>query len=138
MKDKVFASNEQIAYADILFYGCWAGLAIMLITYVLYVFGIIEPHIPMDVMPQYWTQPVGHYLEAGKVPSGWGWTALLGRGDFLNFIGIVLLAGLSIICYLRVLPALVRKGDKAMAAIACAEVLVLLLAASGIIGGGAH
>lgn len=138
MKESVHASPEQTAYADLLFYGCWAGLAVMLVTYSLYIFGIITPHVPLENMPQIWCNPVGTYLEKGNVPTGWGWTSLLKTGDFLNFLGIVLLAGLSIICYLKTIPALFRKGDKVMGMIAVAEVLVLLFAASGIVGGGAH
>ena len=138
MNNEVFASKEQTAYADILFYGCWVGLALMVATYLVYVSGVITPHIPLEDMPKYWSQPVGVYLEAGKVPTGWGWVSLLTKGDFLNFLGVVLLAGLSIICYLRVMPSLLRNKDTVMFWIAAVEVLVLLLAASGIVGGGAH
>ena len=138
MNESVHASPEQNAYADLLFYGCWLGLVIMLITYLLYVSGIIAPHVPLEQMPQYWSQSVSHYLEVANVPTGWGWISLLGQGDFLNFLGIVLLAGLSIICYLRVIPSLFRKGDKVMVFIAAAEVIVLLVAASGIAGSGGH
>ena len=138
MRESVHASPEQNSYANILFYGCWLGLAIMLVTYLLYVFGILAPHVPLDQMSQVWNKPVAHYLETAHVPTGWGWMSLLGQGDFLNFLGIVLLAGLSIICYLRVIPALYRKGDTVMAVIGTLEVLVLLLAASGIFGAGAH
>ncbi|MDL2290738.1 DUF1634 domain-containing protein [Desulfovibrio sp. OttesenSCG-928-F20] len=138
MKESVHASPEQTAYADVLFYGCWAGLGIMLITYMVYVLGILSPHVPLEQLPEYWSQPVAHYLEAAAAPTGWGWATLLGQGDFLNFLGIALLAGLSILCYLRTIPALFRKKDNIMACIAVAEVLVLLVAASGIFGSGGH
>lgn len=138
MNQSIHPSEEQLAYADVLFYGCWLGLVIMLITYLLYVFGIVAPHVPLEMMPEYWSKPVGHYLEAGNVPTGWGWTALLSQGDFLNFIGVVLLAGLSIICYLRIIPYCLRKKNTLMLCIAIAEILVLLFAASGIVGSGAH
>lgn len=136
-EESVHASAEQTAYADWLFYGCWVGLAIMIVTYTLYISGVISPHVPLEEMPNYWSQPVTLYLSKAGVPTGWGWTSLLDRGDFLNFAGIVLLAGLSIVCYLRVIPAFFRKGDTVMGVIAIAEVLVLILAASGL-GGGAH
>ena len=138
MKDNIHASSEQTAYADLLFYGGWLGLTLMVITYVLYVSGIITPHVPLEQMPELWSKPVSHYLEVASVPTGWGWSSLLSTGDFLNFIGIVLLAGLTIICYLRVIPSFFRSGDKVMGFIAVTEVLVLMLAASGIVGGGAH
>jgi len=138
MNNDIHASEEQTAYADLLFYGSWLGLAIMIATYSLYVSGILAPHVPLDQMPDLWNKPVTHYLEVAHVPTGWGWVSLLGTGDFINFIGIVLLAGLTIVCYLRTIPVLLRKGDKVMTYIAIAETLVLLFAASGIVGGGAH
>jgi hypothetical protein len=132
------AAPEQITYANMLFYGCWGGLALMAFTYVLYVTGLLPPHVPLDKVPLLWSQPVGTYLELGKVPHGWGWTVLLGKGDFLNFLGIVLLAGMTILCYIPLIPAFLKRGEKGFALMALAEILVLLFAASGIVGGGAH
>jgi hypothetical protein len=129
---------EQTKYANLLFYGCWIGIFVMILTYVVYLTGILGPHIPMEKVPTYWSQPVGHYLEEGKVPVGWGWVTLLGRGDFLNFVGIVLLAGLTVVCFLTLIPAYVRQKQWSFAAIALLEVLVLCLAASGILGTGGH
>ena len=131
-------SEEQSVYADLLFYGCWTALLIMIVTYLLYVLGVIAPHVPLAKMPDYWSQPVSVFLAEASVPTGWGWTSLLGRGDFLNFPGVALLAGLSIICYLRVLPMFLRKKEQLMFVIGLLEVLVLLFAASGIVGSGAH
>ena len=131
-------SEEQSVYADLLFYGCWTALLIMIVTYLLYVLGGLAPHVPLEKMPTYWSQPVSVFLTEASVPTGWGWTSLLGRGDFLNFPGVALLAGLSIICYLRVLPMFLRKKEKLMFVIGLLEVLVLLFAASGIVGSGAH
>ncbi len=136
MRD-VYPSDEQLKYADLLFYGCWFGLLLMLVTYLLYVTGIVPAYVPLHEMPQYWSKPVTFYLEQAKAPQGWGWAKLLGRGDYMNFIGVALLAGMSVFCYLRILPDLIRKRDK-LAVIAVLEVLVLLLAASGLVGAGGH
>ncbi len=131
-------SPEQTAYADLLFYGCWAGLCVMFLTYLLYMSGLLAPYIPLERMPEYWGRSVSVYLGQGRAPHGWAWVNLLGRGDFINFTGIVLLAGLSILCYLRILPGLLRKKDNIFFALAVLQVLVLLFAASGIVGSGAH
>ena len=132
------ATPEQITYANMLFYGCWGGLALMAVTYILYVTGIIPPHIPLDQVPLMWSEPVGTYLELGKVPHGWGWAVLIGKGDFLNFLGIVLLAGMTIVCYIPLIPVFMKRKEFVFAALALTEILVLALAASGIVGGGAH
>lgn len=132
------ASAEQVTYANMLFYGCWGGLALMAVTYLLYVTGLITPHVPLEKVPLLWSQPVGTYLELGNVPHGWGWAVLIGKGDFLNFLGIVLLAGMTILCYIPLIPAFLKRGEKGFALMALVEIIVLLVAASGIVGSGGH
>ncbi len=78
------------------------------------------------------------YLELGHVPVGWGWLALIGQGDFLNFIGIVILASMTLVCYIPLIPSLLKHGEKALATMAALEILVLALAASGLVNGGGH
>lgn len=132
------APAEQITYANILFYGCWSGLALMILTYIVYVTGILDPYVSMELVTKFWSQPVGEYLTQNNVPTGWGWATLLGKGDFLNFLGIALLGGLTIVCYIPVTLAYLKKKDMAFAVISILEVIVLCFAASGIVGGGAH
>ena len=132
------APAEQITYANILFFGCWGGLALMTLTYILYVTGIMEPYVSMELVTKFWALPVHDYLVENNVPTGWGWATLLNKGDFLNFLGIALLGGLTIIAYIPVTLAYFKKKDFAYAFIALLEVLVLCFAASGIVGGGAH
>jgi hypothetical protein len=132
------APAEQITYANILFYGCWSGLALMIVTYLIYVTGIMDPYVSMELVTKFWSQPVGEYLTQNNVPTGWGWATLLSKGDFLNFLGIALLGGLTIVCYIPVTLAYFKKKDFAFAIISLLEVLVLCFAASGIVGGGAH
>ena len=130
--------QEQITYANMLYYGNIAGLALMALTFILYVSGILEPHVPVEKLLHLWSGKAADYLHEGNVPHGWGWVNLLGTGDFVNFLGIALLAGMTIVAYIPLVPAFLKKGEKAMALIALGEVLVLIFAASGIVGGGAH
>ncbi len=76
--------------------------------------------------------------EKGHKMAGWSWLKNIGKGDYMNFVGIALLAGLTIFCYAAIIPALMRKKDTAFLIITVAEVLVLTLAASGILKGGGH
>jgi len=138
MSQEIETPREQILYANILFYGCWLGIFVMIVTYFLYVFGLLEPHVPLQRISQCWAEPVGKYVEGSGIPLGWGWVALLGKGDFLNFVGIVFLAGLTVLCFLTLVPAYVAQKRWIFAAIATIEVLVLILAASGILATGGH
>jgi len=130
--------KEQILYADILFWGCWGGLALMALTYVIYLTGFLAPHVPMDKITVLWSKPVATYLAEGNVPVGWNWVVLMGKGDFLNFAGIVLLAGLTVVAYIPLVPAYLKKKEPIFAVLALLEVVVLTLAASGLVSSGGH
>lgn len=134
----VQASAEQVTYANILFYGSWAGILIMVITYLVYVLGAMAPHIPLEEVPHYWGMSADQYLHEADIGAGWAWAALLGKGDFFNFLGIAFLGVLTIIGYLTLIPAYFKRQDLAYGTIAILEVLVLVLAASGILGSGGH
>jgi hypothetical protein len=143
-ENKATATAEQLLYARILEKGMYFGLVLMFLTYALYVFGIVEPAIPLNEIAGYWRQDVHSYLVAinntylhlDNLPTGWSWMALIGKSDFLNFVPVAILSGVTIICYLAIVPGLFRRGDKAYGIMAIAEVVILALAASGLLAVG--
>jgi hypothetical protein len=130
------AGPEQIRYAAILEKGMYFGLLILFITFAIYTIGIMKPHIPLNEVSKYWGLNVHDYLEATHTKAGWSWVGMLQYGDFINFIGVAILAGISIICYLAIIPILLRNKDTVFAVIAILEVVVLVFAASGIVAVG--
>jgi len=130
--------TEQLAYATILDKGMKVGLLMLIISFIIYLTGILTPYIPVNDLPKYWGMSVHKYLEATGIHPGWTWLGLVGKGDFLNFIGIAFLAGVTAVCYIRIIPILFRKKDMAFGIIAILEVIVLVLAASGILKSGGH
>ena len=140
----VTANEEQLLYAKILGKGMYAGLALLLLTFVLYISGIMEPAVPIEQLPNYWVMSVRDYSEAinrnflhrEHVVTGWGWLAVVGKGDFVNFLGIALLSGITVVCYLGIIPTLLRTKQTAYVWIAIAEVVILVLAASGVLAVG--
>jgi hypothetical protein len=132
------ATPEQLIYANLLEKGMYLGLLILLVTYLLYVLGIMKPYIPVNDIPKCWTMGVNDYLHHCNIQSGWAWTGMLSYGDFINFVGIAMLAGVTIICFLRIVPVLWKEGDKLYALFGLLEALILGLAASGILSGGGH
>jgi hypothetical protein len=132
------ASEEQLVYAGVLNIGMWLGLAVLVIPFFVYISGVLPTYVPIDNLPKYWTMRVHDFNVALNAPTGWGWVSLVGKGDYLNFVGIAMLSGLTILCYLVILPILFRKKDTAYAVLAIVEVLVLSLAASGLLKVGGH
>lgn len=130
---------EQIKYANLLLYCSWAGIGILAVTFLLYMSGIMGSYIPPAEISQYWGMSVHDYLLATGAPHGWGWLGMLGNSDYLNLIGIALLALLTVVGYITLLlPAYLRKKDIPYATIVILEITVLTLAASGILKVGAH
>ncbi|MBI4685697.1 MAG: hypothetical protein HY755_10915 [Nitrospirae bacterium] len=138
MEKKLKATEEQIAYAKLLDIGMKLGLLILVVTFIIYLTGIFTPHIPVNEISKYWGLSVHDYLKATNAPHGWGWVNLVNKGDFLNFTGIAFLAGVTVFCYLRIIPIFFRKKDTVYGILAILEVLVLTLAASGILKTGGH
>jgi len=131
-------SREQIIYANLLIIGVWAGIFILVTTYVIYLTEILPPHVELSVIPKVWGKGVAEFSEITHSPHGWGWVSLLGKGDFLNYIGFVLLALMTIFCYLVLVRGYVRQKNWIFSAIAILEIIVLSVAASGILGSGGH
>jgi hypothetical protein len=136
--------DEQLLYARVLEIGMYIGLLVLFITFALYVTGAVTPFVPLDEVSNYWHLGVNEYLEAVNddhlhlehPPTGWAWVTMVGKGDFLNFVGISILGGVTIICYLAITPLLWRKRDFAYLGMAILEVLVLSLAARNLLAVG--
>jgi hypothetical protein len=128
-----YVTSEQLGYADILDVGVTVARFFLAFTFVLYVFGFAAPKVPFSELPAYWSMPVGEYLQATGVGTGWSWLALVGHGDYMNLLGIAFLAGLTIACYLRVLPFSLRRKEFVFGTILILEIIVLSLAASGLL-----
>lgn len=128
---------EPLLYARWLDWGTRAGLALLVASFVAYLLGLAAPHVPFELLARTWSLPVDQYRAAVGAPAGWDWLRLAARGDYLNLVGIALLALSTLACTLRVLPSFLARGDRAYALIAAAQVVVLAVAAAGVLG-GAH
>lgn len=127
----------QNTYARWLEAGARLGLGLLIVTFMAYVFDTWEPHVPIEHLPYLWSLPAHEFRSATGAPGGWGWLQLLGRGDYLTYLGVAVLSLTTIACYMRIAPALAARGERLYAAIALAQIVVLVLAASGLVS-GAH
>jgi hypothetical protein len=116
---------EQHVYARWLDVGTKIGFAVLLFTFAIYILGLLDPLVPPQDLVRLWSRPVDRYVSATGGPTGWGWLAHLGRGDYLNMLGVALLASITVVCYARVIPLLPRV----QAALAAIQIAVLLAAA---------
>jgi hypothetical protein len=130
---------EQLRYARLLNWGTRVGLVVLIASFAAYMLGLLESHVPVERLPELWEHPVGHFLEQTGMPTGWGWLALIHKGDVAGLLGIAILAGCSLPALLALVPLFLKRGqrgDRHFAWLCVAEVAVVVLAASGWLGGG--
>jgi hypothetical protein len=131
-------SRDQIIYANLLVIGVWVGIVILFVTYSIYLLELLPVHVDTSIIPKVWNKGVDEYLEITRSPHGWGWVSLLAKGDFLNYIGFALLGLMTLMCFIVLFRGYLRQKNWIFSIIAFLEILVLALAASGILGTGGH
>jgi hypothetical protein len=137
-EDRPLVAEEQLAYAQLLDSAMKIGVLLLTATFLLYVSGVLPPHVPVRDLPLYWSMPVKQHLAATGLHAGWGWLRHVHKGDLLNLVGISFLAGITMFCYAALIPSFFRKRERIYGWLAVVEVVVLGLAASGLISAGAH
>jgi hypothetical protein len=124
---------EQLRYARVLEIGVRIGFVLLVVAFLAYVAGILPAHVALDRLPDLWTLPAHEYAVQAAVPRGWGWVRLLHRGELLAQGAIAVLAGVSIACFAALVPLYRARGDRLYLALAILEIVVLGLAASGLL-----
>ncbi|MBL0144017.1 MAG: hypothetical protein IPP91_18420 [Betaproteobacteria bacterium] len=127
---------DQERYARLLSIGTNTGLGMLIVLFAIYMFGVVDPHVPHERLPDLWHLPASSLLEIVGIEAGWGWTAIIHRADILTLVGIVTLAFCSVPCLLAIMPIYWAGGQRPLFAICALEVAVIVVAASGLVGGG--
>jgi len=135
MELKPDMERAQLLFARWLDIGTRIALVLLVAGFAVYVSGLLTPHVPLSDLPGLWGLPLAQFVAATGAPTGWGWLAFSGRGDYFNFFSIVLLTSIVAAAYLRVLPLLARR-ERAFFWIAVVEIAVLAAAASGMVASG--
>ena len=126
----------QEAYASWLDASTRLSFTASLAAFALYVSGAVPSYLPLETLPRYWGLPVGEFLRQTGAPSGWGWLGRLGSAEYLNLACIALLGVVTALCYARIIPILLRLGERLQAVLAITQVVVLAAAVSGFFAGG--
>lgn len=127
------ASEAQLGYANVLCHGVRIAFVLMVATFCIYIFDLIPPKVPIAELINHLQKPAEEYSADLGLPLGWGWVKLLPASDYLNYVGITLLSGLTVVALIRLLPSYIKSKNVAYVAIISLELVVLLTAASGVL-----
>jgi hypothetical protein len=131
--------EEQLAYARVLDVLIKIGFAGLLASFVLYVARVLPPYVEMETLATLWHLPLDEDLARTGTPSApWEWTRFLEFGDIVNYVPVAFIGSVSFICLARVLPVFAKKGDVAYTVIVLVQLVVIALAASGVLVAGTH
>ena len=128
-----YASAEQLRYAAVLSIGVQAGFVMLVVSFVLYVSGVLAPLIPVAELPKYWGLSAAEFAKATGSPTGWHWITQLDKGDILNLLGVVVLASISAVSTLALLPFFGRRHDRLHLVISILLVAVIAVSAADVL-----
>ena len=126
-------SPEHRIYARWASWGTRIGLTALVCSFLAYVLALLEPLVELERLPELWGLPVERFVALTGAPTGWGWLTYLRYADYLNVLGIALLASVTTLCYLRLLAGFLQRRDRLQTALTALQILVLLVAASGLL-----
>jgi hypothetical protein len=127
---------EQLLYARLLDWGARLGFVLLVAGFAAYVLGWADALVPPEQLPQLWNQPADVFRQHTGMPAGWGWLGLLHKADVANLAGIALLAGCSLPPLLAAMGLYLKQRQWTPALLCAGVVVVVLLAASGLLGAG--
>ena len=127
------APDEHVVIARWIEIGMRAAFALLVVTFVLYVLGLLQPLVPPQELVQLWQLPVDRYVAATGAPTGAGWLRLLAKGDYLNVLGLAIFALIALACYVRLVLLCLQQRRRLQALFAALQVLVILVAAIGVL-----
>lgn len=133
MKTGQTMSREQLYYAAVLHWSTLAGFFALIVTFVAYMLGWLPSYVPLEQLPQLWNLSTAEYLKATATPTGWSWLFRMNHGDFAGQLGIAILSGCSIACIGVIMPVYAKDKNRVYLFLCAAEILVIVLSASGIL-----
>ncbi len=127
----------QLVYAQVLEIVSYAGFAFLAIGYVVYVLQLLPLSVPIDAIAANWHLKASDMQQKLHTPLGWsfsgGTPAALLQGDIISYLSIFFLAMATIACLAFAAVTFYREKNYLYVTIAVLQVVVLLVAASGLI-----
>jgi hypothetical protein len=129
-------ANIQGVYATLLRRFTAVSIVFLTIGFLLYFFQIIPAFIDIEKVSGMIQQKLVDYKTQTGIPTGWGWLDLVKYADYISFAAIAFMAGVSIFVYLLLVYVFFKCRDYIFFSIAIIQILVFILAASGLIKAG--
>jgi len=128
----------QKRYARVLLWVAAAGQIALFAGYVVYLTGLLPPRVPPQRIAQEWHLSAPEFTRKLELQSGWSWVRHIGSGDVVSYATVVFLALGTNICLLVAAASYIREKNRKYAVIVMLQIVVLLIAASGLVTAGSY
>lgn len=121
-------------YAALLFWGSRLSFVFLVASFYAYLSKALPSRVAPEHLGLYWDYPLDTFLERTNTPIGWEWLRHAACGELASLTGIAILASCSAPCLLAVSCVFLRRKDRIYASLCVLQVVIMTLAASGILG----
>lgn len=111
-------------------------LALVLVSYFLYLSGWMEAFIPPEKLTGLIGDGLDTFVRESNAPTGWQWLGMLGYSDMLSLGALVSMVGVIFVAYLMALPVVLRRRDTLYLVLVCVQLVLFIVAGMG--GPGGH
>lgn len=126
----------QLVYARVLEMVSHVGISFLALGYLVYVLQLLPLSIPIDAIAGNWHLKASEMQQKLHTPAGWSilsTPAALFKGDVVSYLSIYYLATATVVCLAFASVTFYREKNYLYTTIALFQLVVLLVAASGLI-----
>jgi hypothetical protein len=134
-EQRIYADRVQFAYAKTLDIVAHAVMLVIGIGYLLYILRLLPLTVPIETIAGNWQLSSSELQSKLHVFCGWScFTSLpvLLHGDAVSYASVVMLSMATLFCLVTAVMAFFREKNHLFLMIAILQVVVLLVAASGV------
>ncbi|NTU92493.1 MAG: DUF1634 domain-containing protein [Chlorobiaceae bacterium] len=138
-KGVIYADRVQLTYAKTLEFVSHSVIVVMAVGYLFYLLQLLPLGLPIETIAGNWHLSSAELHDTMQVPCGWSCFSSLStllHGDSVSYASVVFLAMATTLCLATAIWAFFSEKNYFYAAMATLQVVVLLLAASGIFSSG--
>jgi hypothetical protein len=137
--ERIYADRVQVAYAKTLDFVSHAVMLLMAIGYLAYMLQLLPLTVPVETVAGNWHLGANELQAKLNLSSGWNCFASLPamlHGDALSYASVVFLSMATILCLAMAVAVFFSEKKWLYLAIATLQVVVLMVAASGVVTRG--
>jgi len=120
-------------YASTLEFLSITGMILISLAFALYALELLPTSVALERVTELWHLDSATFADEAGISTGWSWIDSIFTGFGISFAALELLAVFALVAIGRLIPVYVKEKDNWYLTIVVAQVVVFLVAATGIL-----